>query len=62
MSGNRAGGLQAAATIKQRYGLGFYNQIGRAGGKISRGGGFQMGAEATKIAGAKGGKKSRRTK
>lgn len=62
MSGNREGGLKAAATNKQRYGLGFYKQIGRDGGKISRGGGFQKGAEWTIQAGIKGGKRSRRTK
>lgn len=62
MSGTRAGGLKAATTNKQRYGLNFYPEIGRKGGKISRGGGFAMNHELAAEAGAKGGRASRRTK
>jgi general stress protein YciG len=47
---------------KQRYGLNFYEQIGRKGGKISRGGGFAMNRDLAVEAGRKGGKASRRTK
>ncbi len=62
MAGTRAGGRKAAATNKMRYGLSFYEQIGRKGGKISRGGGFAMNRELAVEAGRRGGKASRRTK
>lgn len=62
MAGTRAGGLRAAATNKTRYGLNFYEQIGRKGGKISRGGGFAVNRELAVEAGRKGGRASRRTK
>lgn len=62
MAGNRIGGLKAAATNKARYGLNFYGQIGRKGGKISRGGGFASNPQLAVEAGRKGGKASRRGK
>ena len=62
MAGTRNGGRKAAATNKQRYGMAFYEQIGRKGGKISRGGGFAQNRELAVEAGRKGGKASRRTK
>lgn len=62
MAGTQAGGRKAAATNKQRYGLNFYEQIGRKGGKISRGGGFAMNRDLAVEAGRKGGKASHRTK
>lgn len=62
MAGTRAGGIKAAATNKTRYGLNFYMQIGRKGGKISRGGGFAVNRELAVEAGRKGGRASRRTK
>ena len=62
MAGTQAGGRKAAATNKQRYGLSFYEEIGRKGGKISRGGGFATNRELAVEAGRKGGKSSRRTK
>jgi general stress protein YciG len=40
MAGNVLGGRKAANTNKSKYGVDFYGQIGRKGGKISRGGGF----------------------
>ena len=40
MSGTRAGGLKARDRNKQLYGQDFYTKIGRAGGKIYRGGSF----------------------
>ncbi|BCW78310.1 hypothetical protein [Arthrobacter sp. NicSoilC5] len=40
MPGTAIGGKKAAASNKQRYGADFYRQIGRAGGKKSKGGGF----------------------
>lgn len=62
MAGTRAGGVKAAATNKQRYGMNFYMEIGRRGGTISRGGGFAKDPELARVAGAKGGRASRRTK
>lgn len=62
MAGSREGGLQAATTNKKRYGEDFYANIGRKGGKISRGGGFAMSHELASAAGRKGGKASRRLK
>jgi general stress protein YciG len=62
MAGTRIGGQRAAATNKQRYGMNFYEQIGKKGGTISRGGGFAKNPELARTAGAKGGKASRRTK
>lgn len=60
MTGNRQGGLKAAKTNKQRYGMDFYERIGRIGGKKSTGGGFAKNPELAKIAGRKGGKASQR--
>ncbi|GAB3068034.1 hypothetical protein GCM10027080_05770 [Pedococcus soli] len=62
MAGTRTGGAKAAATNKIRYGFDFYKMIGRKGGTISRGGGFvgEGGRERARVAGAKGGKASRR--
>lgn len=62
MAGTKGGGLKAAATNKQRYGSTFYELIGRKGGSISRGGGFAQNSELARVAGAKGGRASRRTK
>jgi general stress protein YciG len=62
MAGTKTGGIKAAATNKQRYGMNFYETIGRRGGQISRGGGFAKDTELARIAGAKGGRASRRTK
>jgi general stress protein YciG len=62
MAGTRSGGLKAAATNKQRFGMNFYVEIGRRGGTISRGGGFAKDPSLAREAGAKGGRASRRTK
>jgi general stress protein YciG len=56
MAGTKKGGLMAAATNKQRYGTNFYENIGRKGGAISRGGGFARNPELAREAGRKGGK------
>lgn len=61
MPGTKLGGQKAARTNKARYGLNFYEQIGRKGGMISRGGGFAMNRELAVSAGRKGGKASRRS-
>lgn len=69
MSGTKLGGIRAAATNKKKYGKGFYALIGRKGGKNGHTGGFASeepgkdgltGPERAKIAGQKGGIKSKR--
>lgn len=60
MPGNRAGGLKAAATNKHRYGENWYARIGRIGGQNGNTGGFAANLELARIAGAKGGKISKR--
>lgn len=59
-SGNKTGGLKAAATNKKRYGDGFYARIGAKGGRNGHTGGFAANRELASIAGAKGGRISRR--
>lgn len=75
MSGTRAGGLKAKQTLSKKFGSAeavhkHYQNIGRQGGKISRGG-FATetvgrdgltGSARARIAGAKGGRSSRRSK
>ena len=60
MSGTKSGGRKAAATNKAKYGKEFYANIGRRGGRNGHTGGFAANPELARIAGAKGGKKSRR--
>lgn len=60
MAGTKAGGKKAAETNKERYGKDFYAMIGRRGGQNGHDGGFAANRELAKIAGAKGGKKSKR--
>lgn len=62
MAGTKNGGQKAAATNKMRYGAAFYEQIGRKGGAISRGGGFAKNPDLARVAGRKGGMASRRKK
>lgn len=62
MAGTKAGGMKAAATNKTKYGKDFYARIGQAGGKLGRTGGFYANRELARVAGAKGGRLSRRTK
>lgn len=62
MAGTKAGGKAAAATNKQKYGSDFYAKIGAKGGKLGRTGGFAANRELARIAGAKGGRISRRSK
>lgn len=62
MAGTKIGGIKAAATNKARYGEGFYRSIGAAGGKISRGGGFESNPELAREAGRIGGKLSSRNR
>lgn len=62
MAGTKAGGRKAAATNKARHGSNFYAQIGKKGGQNGNTGGFAANPELARIAGAKGGKVSRRRK
>lgn len=62
MAGTQAGGKSAAATNKAKYGPDFYAKIGAKGGKKGRTGGFFANRELARVAGAKGGRISRRTK
>lgn len=60
MSGTKEGGKRAAATNKAKHGEDFYKNIGRKGGQNGHTGGFAANPELARIAGAKGGKISRR--
>ena len=60
MAGNKAGGLKAAKTNKERYGEDWYARIGRKGGQNGHTGGCASNPELAKIAGAKGGRISMR--
>lgn len=63
MAGTKAGGKKAAATNKARHGSDFYAKIGRKGGSVvGTKGGFAANPELARIAGAKGGRISRRGK
>lgn len=62
MAGTKAGGMKAAATNKAKYGTDFYAKIGGEGGKKGRTGGFYANRDLARLAGAKGGRISRRTK
>ena len=59
MTGTRAGGLKAAQKNLERD-PDFYRKIGQKGGTQGHTGGFAANPELAKIAGAKGGKRSRR--
>ena len=60
MAGTKAGGMKAAATNKARYGNDWYRKIGQIGGRNGTTGGFAANPALAKIAGAKGGRISRR--
>lgn len=60
MAGTKAGGMAAAETNKKKYGADFYAKIGAMGGKKGHTGGFYANRELARIAGAKGGKISKR--
>lgn len=61
MAGTKAGGKKAAATNIERHGKNFYREIGRMGGSNGHTGGFAANPELARIAGAKGGRISKRT-
>ena len=69
MAGTREGGRKAKARNLEKYGPDFYKKIGQKGGRNGKTGGFASdkvgedgltGRQRAKIAGAKGGKISRR--
>lgn len=64
MAGTREGGLAAAASNKAQYGDDFYKKIGQKGGSVNRQQSryFYMNKDAARIAGAKGGRISRKEK
>lgn len=61
MPGTIEGGKKAANTNKLKYGKDFYARIGQKGGRNGHTGGFAANPALARIAGAKGGRKSRRT-
>lgn len=63
MPGTKAGGLKAAKKNKELHGKDFYRIIGSKGGQQipTKPRGFAANIELARIAGAKGGRKSRRT-
>lgn len=62
MAGTVEGGKKAAAANKAKHGSDFYARIGAKGGKLGRTGGFAANPALARIAGAKGGRISRRKK
>jgi uncharacterized protein len=71
MAGTKNGGAKAAATNRTKYGSDFYARIGAMGGKLGKTGGFASatlgkdgltGRQRAAIAGASGGRVSRRGK
>lgn len=62
MAGTAKGGAKAASTNKTKYGADFYAKIGAMGGKKGHTGGFFANRDLARVAGAKGGRISRRTK
>ncbi len=61
MAGTKIGGIKAAQKNLAND-PNFYRRIGRIGGRNGHTGGFAANPELARIAGAKGGKISRRTK
>lgn len=67
MSGTKAGSLKAKETLYKKYGKDYFVNMGRIGGKLGHTGGFATTNKngehmLAKLAGAKGGKISKRGK
>ena len=60
MAGTKAGGAKAREANLKRHGADFYKRIGAIGGRNGHTGGFAANPELARIAGAKGGRISRR--
>lgn len=60
MSGTKHGGRKASRTNRERYGEDFYKKIGAIGGRNGHSGGFSYNPALARVAGSKGGSKSRR--
>lgn len=60
MAGTKAGGRAAAKTNKTKHGKDFYARIGAMGGRKGHTGGFYANKKLASIAGARGGRISRR--
>ena len=60
MPGTKAGGLKAKKTNLERHGDDFYRKIGKKGGQNGHTGGFAANPALARIAGAKGGRISKR--
>lgn len=60
--GTKEGGKAAARTNKKKYGKDFYKRIGAIGGRNGNTGGFAANPDLARIAGARGGRISRRRK
>jgi len=60
MPQTKEGAIKASKTNKIKYGDDFYAKIGAKGGKKGKTGGFFANRELARIAGAKGGKISKR--
>ena len=62
MAGTKLGGLKCAETNKKKYGRDWYAKIGAIGGKLGHTGGFASNHVLASLAGAKGGRRSKRGK
>lgn len=62
MVGTKAGAAKAVKTCMAKHGKDFYKLIGAKGGRNGHTGGFAANRELARIAGAKGGRISRRGK
>lgn len=60
MSGTKAGGLKASETNRKKFGKDFYKRIGAKGGSRGHNGGFAANPVLARLAGAKGGRLSKR--
>jgi general stress protein YciG len=60
MAGTISGGQKAAQTTLKKHGKDFYKRIGKKGGQNGHTGGFASNPQLARIAGRKGGKKSKR--
>jgi hypothetical protein len=60
MAGTKIGGMKAKQTNLQKYGEDFYKNIGKKGGRNGHTGGFASNPALASVAGAIGGRKSRR--